>query len=262
MSKGIALITGASRGIGRGITLKLAENGYTIAGTTTAIDPDNTQSGILEVKAKVEALGQDFLAIEADISIPEHRKHIVQQTIDTFGRIDFLINNAGITSPGRKDILEATPEDFRTVLDVNLEGPFFLTQLVANKMIQQTPKPDQPGPAIIFITSISATTASPTRADYSISKAGLSMTAQTYAVRLAQHGINVYEIQPGIIKTDMTEGVADKYDALIEDGLLLDKRWGTPADIGKAVLGFTEGYFDYATGAVIEVGGGFGVRRL
>ena len=129
-------------------------------------------------------------------------------------------------------------------------------------MIEQSPLPDARRPAIIFITSISATTASPARADYSVSKAGLSMTAQTYAVRLSEFGINVYEIQPGIIKTDMTEGVTDKYDALIEEGLLLDKRWGTPEDIGKAVLGLTEGYFDYATGAVIEVGGGFGIKRL
>jgi 3-oxoacyl-[acyl-carrier protein] reductase len=262
MSKGVVLITGASRGIGRGIALKLAENGYTIAGTTTSIDPANTDSGILEVKASVEALGQEFLPIAGDISKSEDRERIVQETIDTFGRIDFLINNAGITSPGRKDILEATQENFRTVMDVNLEGTFFLTQLVAKKMIEQSPLSDARRPAIIFITSISATTTSPTRADYSISKAGLSMTAQTYAVRLAEFGINVYEIQPGIIKTDMTVGVTEKYDTLIEEGLLLDKRWGTPEDIGKAVLGLTEGYFDYATGAVIEVGGGFGIKRL
>jgi NAD(P)-dependent dehydrogenase (short-subunit alcohol dehydrogenase family) len=262
MSKGIALITGASRGIGRGIALKLAENGYTIAGTTTTIDPDNTESGILEVQARVEALGQKLLPIEGDVSVPADREHMLQAALDEFGRVDLLVNNAGITSPGRVDILEATPENFRRVMEVNLEGPFFLTQIVAKQMIGQPVAEESCSPAIIFITSVSATTASPNRGDYSVSKAGLSMTAQTYAVRLAQHGINVYEIQPGIVKTDMTKAVIPQYEEMIKGDKLLNKRWGTPEDIGKAVLALADGCFDYATGAIIEVGGGFGVRRL
>ncbi len=261
MSKGIALITGASRGIGRGIALKLAESGYTIVGTATSID-SASEGGILEVQERVEALGQDFLPVACDVSSASDRSRLVQETMDAFGRIDLLVNNAGITAPGRKDILESTEEVFRRVMEVNLEGPFFLSQSVAKKMIEQPVEDDERRAAIIFITSISAVAATPHRADYCVSKAGLSMTAQTYAIRLAEYGINVYEIQPGIIRTDMTKGMTEKYDAMIGDGLLLDKRWGTPDDIGKAVLALAEGYFDYATGAVIEVGGGFGVRRL
>lgn len=262
MTQIVALITGASRGIGRGIALKLAAHGYAIAGTATSIDPQVTDSGLLEVKARVEEIGQPFHAVAGDIASGSDRARIVQSTLDAFGRVDLLVNNAGITSPGRKDILDATEDNFRRVIEVNLEGPFFLTQRVAKQMIDQPASAEGIRPAIIFITSISATTASPTRADYSVSKAGLSMTAQTYAIRLAEHGINVYELQPGIIKTDMTEGVTAKYDALIEDGLLLEKRWGTPDDVAKAVLALAQGSFDYATGAVIEIGGGFGVRRL
>lgn len=262
MGKGVALITGASRGIGRGIALALAEQGYTVAGTTTALDPDNTDSGILEVKARAEGFGATFLPVVGDVSVASDRAHMVEATLEAFGRIDLLVNNAGMASPGRKDILEATAENFQRVMAVNLDGPFFLTQAVAAQMKEQVASEDGRRPTIVFITSISATAASTNRADYCISKAGLSMAAQTFAVRLAELGINVFEIQPGIIKTDMTAGVTEKYDAMIEGGLLLDKRWGTPDDIGKAVLGLAEGYFDYATGAVIEVGGGFGVRRL
>ena len=162
----------------------------------------------------------------------------------------------------RLDILETTPESYDRVMNINLRGPFLLAQTVANQMIKQKEMGLTGKPAIIFITSISANTASPNRAEYCVSKAGLSMLAQNYAVRLAEYGINVYEIRPGIIATDMTSTVSGKYDKLIGEGLLLQKRWGSPRDIGKAVVGFAKGYFEYATGAVLEVGGGFGVSRL
>jgi NAD(P)-dependent dehydrogenase (short-subunit alcohol dehydrogenase family) len=191
----------------------------------------------------------------------ESHAAMVGAAYDAFGPIDLLVNNAGVAPESRLDLLETTPESYMRVMRINLEGPFFFTQRVALRMIESVGE-DAKAPQIVFVTSISATTASPNRAEYCVSKAGLSMTAQNYAVRLAEYGINVYEIQPGIIRTDMTEGVSDKYDALIEEGLLLQKRWGTPEDVGQAVLAIAERRLAYATGAVIEVGGGFGVRRL
>lgn len=263
MSNQVALITGASRGIGRGIALELAARGYDIVGAATQADPANTEKGLYEVKAKVEALGQQFLPVCGDIINRDDHARMLEEALAEFGKIDLLVNNAGVGLLKRLDILETTPESYQRVMGINLEGPFFFTQAVANQMIKQVQAtPDATPPAIVFITSISSNTASPSRAEYTLSKAGLSMAAQNYAVRLAEYGINVYDIQPGIIQSDMTEGVTEKYSTLIEDGLLLQKRWGTPEDIGKAVSALTSGDFAYATGAVIEVGGGFGIRRL
>jgi 3-oxoacyl-[acyl-carrier protein] reductase len=260
--KKIALITGASRGIGRGIALTLARHGYDIAGVATNPDPANVDAGLYEVKAQVEAHGQQLCPIKGDVARLDDHPRILQEALDAFGQVDVLVNNAGVSLARRYDILETTPESYDRVMGINLRGAFFLTQTVANHLVA-TPREDPTiRPSIIFITSISATAASVNRAEYCISKMGGTMAAQLYAIRLAEHGINVYEIQPGIIHSDMTAGVTDKYDKLIEEGLLLQKRWGTPEDVGKAVLALTEGYFDYATGAVIEVGGGFGVRRL
>lgn len=257
-----ALITGASRGIGRGIALFLARHGYDIAGVATNPDPANTESGLYEVKAEVEHLGRTLHPIQGDVSNLEDHTRILAEAVDAFGHVDVLVNNAGVSLATRYDILETTPESYDRVMGINLRGPFFLTQTVANHLIAH-PRTNAPiTPSIIFITSISATTASVNRAEYCISKMGGSMASQLFAVRLAEHGINVFEIQPGIIRSDMTSGVTEKYDALIDGGLLLQKRWGTPEDIGKAVYALAEGYFGYATGAAIEVGGGFGVRRL
>ncbi len=260
--KKVALITGASRGIGRGIALSLAAQGYDIAGVATNPDQNNIESGLYEVKQRVEELGQSLCPIRGDVANLDDHGRILAETLDAFGQVDLLVNNAGVSLAQRFDILETTPESYDRVMGINLRGTFFLTQVVANHLVANPRRDAAIKPAIVFITSISATAASVNRAEYCISKMGGTMAAQLFTIRLADHGINVYEIQPGVIRSDMTAGVTDKYDALIEDGLLLQKRWGTPEDVGKAVFALSEGYFDYATGAVIEVGGGFGIRRL
>lgn len=262
MGKAVAFVTGASRGIGRGIALELAQHGYDIAGAATRVDPTNTTSGLLEVKVKAEAHGVRFLPVAGDIASREDHQRMVDEILTEFGGIDILINNAGVAPQQRLDILETTEQSFERLMRINLQGPFFLTQLVANQMIAQVEKGAAYQPRIIFITSISSHTASPNRAEYCISKAGLSMAAQNFAVRLADYGINVYDLRPGIIATDMTSGVQEKYDKLIGEGLLLQKRWGTPGDIGRTCVAVAEGYLDYATGATIELGGGFSVPRL
>ncbi len=260
--KKVALITGASRGIGRGIALTLAAQGYDIAGVATNPDSQNTESGLYETQARVEELGQTLCPIQGDVSNLDDHPRILAECLDAFGQVDVLVNNAGVSLAKRYDILETTPESYDRVMGINLRGAFFLTQTVANHLVENPRSDAAITPTIIFISSISATAASVNRAEYCISKMGMTMAARLYTIRLAEHGINVYEIQPGVIRSDMTKGVTEKYDHLIEDGLLLQKRWGTPEDVGKAALAFTEGYFDYATGAVIEVGGGFGIRRL
>ncbi len=262
MSKGTAFVTGASRGIGRGIALTLAEAGYDIVAAATKADPQNTEQGVYEVKARVEEFGQECLPVAGNIAAPEDHAGMIQAAVERFAAIDLLVNNAGVAPLQRLDLLECTAESYDRVMGINLRGPFFFTQAVAQHMIQQVSEAQARKPQIVFITSISADTASPNRAEYCISKAGLSSAAQHFAVRLAEYGINVYELRPGIIATDMTSGVKGKYDELISGDLLLTKRWGVPEDIGKAVTALAEGYFSYATGAVIEIGGGFGVKRL
>lgn len=261
MSKGTAFITGAGRGIGRGIALELAQQGWDIVAAATTADPGNTEKGVYEVKARVEAFGRRCLPMAGDLARLEDHAPMIQAALDGFGGIDLLVNNAGVAPLNRVDMLECSPESYDRVMGINLRGPFFFTQAVARHMIQQGKRSDL-SPAIVFITSISADTASPSRAEYCISKAGLGMTAQAFAVRLAEFGINVYELRPGIIDTDMTSTVHEKYDKLIAEGLLLQKRWGTPQDIGKAVAALADGCLGYSTGAVIELGGGFGVKRL
>lgn len=257
MKRPLALVTGASRGIGQGIALALAQAGFDIAGTATSV------SGLQETQRIVEAAGAGFLPVAGDISQTESHARMLDEVLAFRGRITCFVSNAGIAPAVRSDLLEMTPDSFDHVLGVNLRGAFFFAQAVARAMVAAgPPAPELPLPSMIFITSISARTASVNRAEYCISKAGLSMAAKAFAVRLAQHHINVYEIQPGIVATDMTSGVKEKYDQLIEQGLLLNPRWGTPADIGAAVVPLAQGCFAYATGSVIEVGGGFGVDRL
>ncbi len=262
MGNPTALITGASRGIGRGIALELARNGYDIVGCATRADPANTESGLYEVKGKVEGLGRRFLPVAGDIVDGDDHKRMLREALDEFGSVDVLVNNAGVSLEKRYDILDTTEASFDRLMNINLRGPFFFTQLVARQMISQVQAGTDRRPVVIFITSISSDTATPTRAEYCISKAGLSMAAQTFAVRLAEHDINVYDVRPGIVATDMTTGVQDKYDKLIDEGLLLQKRWGQPEDVGKACVALAQGYFGYATGAVIEIAGGLGVKRL
>lgn len=260
MDARVAWVTGASRGIGRGIALELARAGWHIVAGTTRIDPARRDAGVLETQARVEELGRRCVPVAGDVADLDQHARMVDAAYAAFGRLDALVNNAGVAPLERRDLLECTPESYDRVMGINLRGPYFLTQAVANRMIAL--RAATPAPCIVFITSISARAASPNRAEYCVSKAGLSMAAQSFAVRLAEHGINVYELQPGITATDMTSAVKEKYDRLIAEGLLLQPRWGTPEDVGRAVAALAGGAFDYATGACIEIGGGFGVPRL
>jgi len=258
----VAFITGASRGIGRGVTIELAKNGYDTAGNSRLFDPGDTESGIFEVKRRIEELGADFLPLQGDVSSLEDHQRMLDLILEKFGRIDLLVNNAGVAPEKRLDVLETTTASFDRVLSINLRGPFFLTQRVAQQMIVQLGQHSENKPSIVFITSISAYMSSPSRAEYCLSKAGLSMAAAIFADRLSAYGINVYEVRPGIIKTDMTAAVQEKYDKLIGEGLIPQQRWGLPEDVGKAVVALTCGNFQYSTGLVVEVSGGMNIRSL
>ena len=260
--KSAALVTGAGSGIGREIALELAEAGYDVAGVDIEYNPQNSHSGLLEVKHQVEELGVDFLPIQADISSLDDHKKILELTLSKFERIDVLVNNAGIAPEKRLDILDTTPESYDRVLAVNSRGAFFLTQKVARKMIDQVRKDRGCRPCIIFISSISDDVSSPSRAEYCISKAALSQISRVFADRLSECSINVYEVRPGIIQTRMTAGVKDKYDRQIAEGLIPQKRWGQPEDVARAVVSLAKGSFSYSTGMIVEVSGGMNIRRL
>jgi NAD(P)-dependent dehydrogenase (short-subunit alcohol dehydrogenase family) len=255
----LALITGGSRGIGRGITLALAAAGY-----DCIVNYHSNAAAADEVCAQVQKLGRRAHAIRADIAQSPDRQNLVSETIKHFARIDLLVNNAGVAPEVRADILQATEESFDRLISTNLKGPYFLTQLVARQMIQQTTNNKQQTiPKIINITSISAYVASTNRGEYCVSKAGLAMATQLYAARLAEFGINVYEVRPGIIQTDMSAAAKEKYDKLIfEHDLTPIHRWGTPADVARAVVAIATDLFPFSTGEVINVDGGFHLRRL
>jgi NAD(P)-dependent dehydrogenase (short-subunit alcohol dehydrogenase family) len=256
MSK-TALITGASRGIGRGIALALGKEKF-----DCVINYASSAGAAEEVKGLVEQEGGRAIIAQADVSQAEDRKRLVDAAMEAFGKIDLLVNNAGITSVGRADLLEATEASWDRVLGVNLKGPFFLTQLVANRMVEQVQQGKIANPRIVNITSVSAYAVSTNRGDYCVAKAGLAMMTQLYAARLAEFGINVYEIRPGVIESDMTGPVKAKYDKLIAEGLSPIARWGTPEDVGKAVVAIAQDAFAFSTGEVINVDGGYHVRRL
>jgi NAD(P)-dependent dehydrogenase (short-subunit alcohol dehydrogenase family) len=215
-----------------------------------------------------DSLGARFVAVQADVSVAEDRTHLVDETIRHFGAIRALVNNAGIAPKERADITEATESSFDDLIHTNLKGPYFLTQQVANTWLaipegQETGSRPQPESRhIVFVSSISAATVSVNRGDYCISKAGIAMAAQLWAARLAGEGICVYEVRPGIMKTDMTSAVQTKYDGLIADGLVPQRRWGTPEDIGRGVRSLIDGDFPFSTGAVIDADGGFSISRL
>lgn len=258
-----ALVTGASQGIGRGIALCLAAAGYDLVINSRTADPNNTASGLYEVKARVEALGRRCLVAQGDVSSTDDRARMVDAALAEFGGIDVLVNNAGVAPQVRMDVLETTEESYERLMRINAQGPLFLTQLVANRMIAQVREGGRPQPpVIIFISSISAEVSSTARMEYCASKAALSMGARVFAHRLAEFGICVFELRPGIIDTPMTSAVKAKYDALIADGLLPQARWGTPEDVGKACVALARGTFGYSTGQIIEIGGGFGIPRL
>lgn len=257
-----AVVTGAGQGIGRGIVMALAREGFDVAGIDIVFDPRNREKGLFEVKEKVEKLGRRFLPIAGDVARLEDHDRMLDAAVGEFGAIDVLVNNAGISPAKRVDILETAPESYDRVLGVNARGPFFLTQNAARRMAaRKGARPAFP-PSIIFITSISAVASSTSRAEYCVSKAALSMTAALFADALAAKGINVYEVRPGIIATDMTAGVKDKYDRLIAGGLVPQGRWGLPEDVGRAVAALARGDLAFSTGAVVEVSGGMNIRRL
>lgn len=262
----VALITGASRGIGRGIAIELAKGRFDLvinyAGNFAAAK--QTAEHCISVAAEN---GKTIRAevFQADIAKGDHRTELIQFVRDIFGRIDLLVNNAGVAPDVRADILEATEASFDRLISINLKGPYFLTQAVAKWMIEQSRAGDSSARItrkIITVSSISAYTASINRGDYCISKAALSMLTPLYASRLAEHGINVYEIRPGVIATDMTGPVKEKYDKLIAEGLTPIKRWGMPEDVGKAVAAIAQDALPFSTGEVINVDGGFHLRRL
>jgi NAD(P)-dependent dehydrogenase (short-subunit alcohol dehydrogenase family) len=262
----VALITGASRGIGRGIALELAKIGCDLVINYASNDSAARQTAG-DCVAAARAAGKTIRAeiCQADISSSAERRKLIEFTKSTLGRLDVLVNNAGVAPQVRTDILEATEESFDRLININAKGPYFLTQLAAKWMIEQRQTGVPPAlfqPRIITISSISAYTASVNRGDYCISKAALSMLTPLYASRLAEHGIGVYEIRPGLIKTDMTGPAKEKYDKLIDEGLTPIKRWGTPEDVGKAVAAITQDLLPFSTGEVINVDGGFHLRRL
>lgn len=255
--KRVALITGGSRGIGYGISQCLAREGFDLAICGIRPERDVTES----LKC-LRDLGSEVIYCQADISNGEMRTKLLKEIRERFGSLNVLINNAGVAPKERKDILELSEENFEWLMRINLQGPFFLTQTTAKWMIEQKKAFSDYCGCIINISSISATVASTNRGDYCISKAGISMATKLWAVRLAEFNIPVYEVCPGIIKTDMTAPVEAKYNKLIGEGLLLQSRWGTPEDVGKAVAMLVRNDLPYSTGQVIMVDGGLAVERL
>lgn len=256
----VALVTGGSRGIGRGICLALARQGYAVA-----INYAGNEAAARETARLIEQLAQAAMVVRADVGNSADRNRMVDEVLAAWGRIDVLVNNAGITSPGRRDILEAAEAAWDEVMAINLKGPFFLTQRVAQEMIrlQQAHGPPTEGlPTIVNISSLSSYAPATNRGDYCISKAGLHMMTQLWALRLADHGIRVFEVCPGVIETDMTAAAKEKYTPLIEAGLSPIRRWGTPDDVGQAVAALVTGAFPFSTGDVIHVDGGFHIRKF
>lgn len=247
-----ALVTGSSRGIGRGIAECLAADGWQVI-----INYCGNKQAAEEACAAAAAAGGEALAIQGDVALAEDRQRLVSEAVTWAGAIDLLVNNAGIAPKVRADILEADEESFDTLMKVNLKGPYFLTQLVAKQMLQQENRGQ-----IINVTSVSAYAPSINRGDYCISKAGLGMMTSLFAARLADDGVRVYEIRPGVIATDMTGAVKEKYDAMIADGLSPIKRWGVPEDIGRMVRAIARGDMPFSTGEVINVDGGFHLKIL
>lgn len=257
MNHRVALITGGSRGIGLGIAKALAKENYAIA--INGVRPEESvQQAINELKA----FNVPVIYCQGNIGEAEGRKKILDKVRSSWGRLNILVNNAGVAPKVRKDMLEMTEESYDFVMDINLKGPFFLTQAAANWMLAQQETNQGFEGMIINISSISATIVSVGRGEYCISKAGMSMFTQLFAVRMGAHGIPVYEIRPGLIKTDMTSVVEEKYTKLIAEGLTIQPRWGFAEDVGKAVASFARGDMPYSTGQVLMVDGGLCIPRL
>jgi len=256
MSK-IALVTGGTRGIGLGIAIELAKAGFDLA-----INGIRDESLVKPVLEELTNCGVKVAYFQGDVSKTSDRLRMVEAVRNRFGKINILINNAGIAPTERIDILEANEASFDQVLNVNLRGPYFLTQLIARRMIETRQQLTNEFFCIINISSISASVASVNRGEYCISKAGIAMATKLWASRLGEFGIPVYEIQPGIIHTDMTSGVQEKYDRMFENGLAIQNRWGVPSDVGKVACAMATGSMPYSTGQVVKVDGGMTIPRL
>jgi 3-oxoacyl-[acyl-carrier protein] reductase len=254
----VAVVTGSGRGIGRGVVGELAAMGLSVV-VNYRNDPIAAEEACREAKDRG---APRTLAVRADISELDEGRRLLEETLSAFGRLDLWVNNAGVAPESRLDLLETTPESWDRVVGINLRGPFFLTQSVAKAMADLVARGVVSEPQIVFITSVSSTFASVNRGDYCVSKAGLSMVVKLFAVRLAELGIRVYEVRPGIIATDMTGPVRETYDRRIAEGLSPIRRWGTPADVGKAVAAIVAGALPFSTGAVIHVDGGLNLDRL
>ena len=253
----VALITGGGRGIGLGISKCLAGEGHNLV-----ICGRRPETQVRDALLALRKVGVEVLYIQADVASRDDRSRLLEKIEEHFGCLNVLVNNAGMAPENRADVLEATEESFDRVMAVNLKGPYFLTQAAAKWMIKQKQASSDYEGCVINISSISATVASPSRGDYCISKAGLSMATRLWAARLGEFGIPVYEVRPGIVMTDMTAAVKERYDKLIAEGLTVQGRWGLPGDIGQAVAMLVRGDLAYSTGQVIMVDGGLTVHRL
>jgi NAD(P)-dependent dehydrogenase (short-subunit alcohol dehydrogenase family) len=257
MTDRVALVTGGTRGIGFGIARALAAEGWRLI--LTGLRPAEQVAGAVET---LKRTGTSVEYRSADVADATARADVVDFVRAHYGTVNALVNNAGRGPRVRADLMEATEESFEEVLRTNLQGPYFLTQAVARTMADRRAQDAGFGAAIVFVTSVSADMASLNRGEYCVSKAGLAMAAQLFAIRLAHHGIPVYEVRPGVIATDMTAGVRDMYDRRIAEGLIPEGRWGQPEDVGRAVAALLRGDFPYATGSVIRVDGGLSIPRL
>ncbi len=252
-----ALVTGGTRGIGFGIARALAQDGWDLA--LCGVRPEDE---VHDVIAELVGLGRRVRYCQADIARADDRARLVDDVRDSYGVVSALVNNAGRAPRVRADLLESTEASFEEVLGINLQGPYFLTQAIAREMVAQREQDSAFGASIVFVTSVSAEMASIARGEYCVSKAGLAMAVKLFATRLADRGISVFEVRPGIIATDMTAGVRDSYDKRIADGLIPERRWGLPEDVGRAVAALVGGHFPHATGTVVHVDGGLAVPRL
>jgi 3-oxoacyl-[acyl-carrier protein] reductase len=255
--KRAALITGGSRGIGFGIALELAGEGIDLA-----INGLRPEDQVREALDKLREGGNRVIYCQGDLSRRSHRESMLGRIREEFGQLNFLVNNAGMAPEERKDLLEATEESFERVMRTNLQGPYFLSQSVSRWLVDQKKSDEHFFGAIINISSISATVVSLNRGEYCVSKAGMSMMTKLFAARLGEFDIPVYEIRPGVIKTDMTAEVKEKYDKLFREGLALQSRWGQASDVGKIVLAMVQGLLPYSTGEVIMADGGLTLTRL
>jgi 3-oxoacyl-[acyl-carrier protein] reductase len=258
----VALVTGASRGIGRAIAAHLCAAGFGVAGVSrpraTCADPNAAEW----LRREMLERGADYLPVHEDVSDLRSHRRIIDGVLKHFGRLDVFVGNAGISPSPRRDVLEMTSDSYDRVLGLNLRGAVFLATAAARAMLAAAAVPPPHARAVILITSVSAALSSVDRAEDCIAKAGLSMAAKILADRLASDGISVFEVRPGVIRTDMTAAVQERYDREIADGLVPQRRWGEPADVARAVVSLARGDFAYSTGTVIDVGGGIGLQRL